>query len=444
MRSAATTTDGWRGLPGPTWSELDLLTAVQHAAATGALGSHVLVGFDTRAGSREIAALITNLLTRDGVTVSCADAPAPTPALGRFVRSHQHLSAAIIVTASHNPPGFVGVKLRDGEGLGGTWPLPPDGASIEPDTLAQHPEPAPDQVPVVQHYAETVGERLTEAVHRFTGSLTIDTAHGVVGALATHLTAISWARATPLPFFAGHTPDPTLPDTAIPAANACLRAASDPQNTLVAMVDGDGDRLVLYTAASGCIGSAEQAAVLLADGLSVEHLLTTSVAPRMLIESAGANPGTAVTQTSVGFKHLVAAWRETQHPQTLAVEPNGALVWAHPGDDYFERDSLTALTTVLTRFASVARLDQAISDLRRRYPYPQQILTVASAVDDVRAQLDTLLSGWQTSSADTGTRVFADAAEGYITVRASGTEPVTRLYTEVSPKTLRTITESLS
>jgi phosphomannomutase len=55
MRSKDSTTDGWRGLPGPRWSEREILSVVLQLAASGALASTTLIGFDTRAGSRELA-----------------------------------------------------------------------------------------------------------------------------------------------------------------------------------------------------------------------------------------------------------------------------------------------------------------------------------------------------------------------------------------------------
>lgn len=445
MHSTASTTDGWRGQPGPDWSELDLLTAVDHAAATGALGSQVLVGYDGRAGSHDLAALAATLLTRRGLHIHRADQIAPTPALGRFVRDHQHLDSAVIATASHNPPGFIGIKLRDHEGLGAQWATPTSRTPINPDTLAGPTTRDRCDTPVTAYYARTVGEPLSAAAHQFDGTIVVDAAHGAVGALCPHLPGIGWTRATPLPFFAGTTPDPTLPATAAAAATAVLHAATDPHRALVALVDGDGDRLVLYTSASGCIGSAEQTAILIAAGLPVERLITTLVAPRMLLQTAHQQqPAIPVTQTPIGFKNIVEAWRHDQHRRTLAMEPNGALVWTHPGNTYCERDSLAALTTILTTFPSTAHIDHAIANLRTAYPNPQQILTITTPLNTVLNRLGQALPGWKIDAVTPEVTAFAGGPDGHITVRASGTETATRLYVEAPTELKRRLTRTLS
>ncbi|HUY47170.1 MAG TPA: hypothetical protein VMV92_15795 [Streptosporangiaceae bacterium] len=110
------------------------------------------------------------------------------------------------------------------------------------------------------------------------------------------------------------------------------------------MVDGDGDRLVLFTVASGYISSADQSAILISAGLPVEHLVTSIVAPRMGAETARwRNPAIEITQVPVGFKHQVSSWLDNPDRATLGMEPNGAFAWAPDSSAYFERDSLAAL-----------------------------------------------------------------------------------------------------
>jgi phosphomannomutase len=443
MTSTLTSTDGWRGLPGPDWSELDLLAAVEHAASTGALGDHVLIGFDTRAGSCQIAQLIMNLLQARHVSCRIATSPAPTPAIGRLVNSDPDLTAGVIATASHNPPGYVGVKLRDSDGLGTLWNPPPHEGAVSLDTLLAQRGPRTVTTDVARHYAATIGQHLTHASAQFDGCVIIDAAHGAVGILATHLPTLRWTRTQPLPFFAGQTPDPTLqPDT---TALAALRTSHDPTRTVIALVDGDGDRLVLYTPTSGSISSAEQTALLLAHGLPVQHLVCSNVAPRMVTATAKHYvPDISITQTGVGFKHLISAWRSDRQTPTLGMEPNGAFVWApHPGA-YFERDSLASLATMLTRFPSVEALDSAIAALRQIHPHPQQILTVATDLDPLLEILNSTLTGWDHDTTRANLTTFTSTAGDHIAVRASGTEAAIRIYVEASPRAIHQLRQVIS
>jgi phosphomannomutase len=156
-------------------------------------------------------------------------------------------------------------------------------------------------------------------------------------------------------------------------------------------------------------------------------------------------PCITLTQTEVGFKHIVTAWRENPHEPTLGFKPNGALVWTHHGDDYFERDSLAALSTVLTQLRTITNLDNAIATLRRDHPYPQRLVTVAHSVG---AMLDRLRRAlpltWRREEASAGLVVFQHDPHGHIAVRASGTEAATRLYIEAPAATLERLTSSLA
>jgi phosphomannomutase len=402
----------------------------------------VLIGYDGRAGARELAHLAADLLTTHGLSRVLRTGAAPTPALGRLVWQHSHLNAAIIVTASHNPPGFLGVKLRDGQGQGIPWPAPSDDQRAPIATLPAAPQPHPS-LDVLPAYATTIGQTLTATAHRFDGHLIIDAAHGALGALATHLPELAWHRPRPLPFFAGRTPDPALRPQADDLATTLLATAADPGRTLIAMVDGDGDRLALYTTRSGYISSAEQAAVLLATGLGAERLITTAVSPRAAVHTARQR-GVQVELVPVGFTHIVTAWRQNTQLPTLGVEPNGALAWSEDEQNYFERDSLAALSTVLTHLPSLTTLDDAIADLRRQHPYPQRIITVTNTLDETLNHLRTALSTWDMNTTHDPVTLFDGGPHGQITVRASGTEPGTRLYLEASPTTTDRITERLS
>lgn len=437
MTSQSTTTDGWRGLPGPGWSERQVLAVLHRTlpalAARRDRGTDVLVGHDARAGSRELARLAADSLAERGTPCRLAAGPAPTPALGRMVHEDGSLAAAVVMTASHNPPGFFGMKLRDSAGYGAVWPrTAPDGDAVppEPAEVGVH---AHRSVDAVAGYAQGVGAGVCESAGRFGGRLVIDAAHGAVGALAPHLPGLAFHRARVLPFFAGLTPDPTLRPQAEAVAERVLRGLPDRDRGLVAMVDGDGDRLVLFTHRSRFISSSEQAALLLRAGLPARRLITTSVTPLMLTRAVARDrPDVAVTETAVGFKHIVEAWRDDPRP-ALGLEPNGALVWPGPdGTGYFERDSLAALRTVLDAFPAVADLDEAVAGLRGDHPYRQDILTVALEPEEVAARVAVLLPGWHTET-PAGRWVFGDGGHGRITVRRAATEPRTRLYVEAEP-----------
>ncbi|MFE9250759.1 hypothetical protein [Streptomyces sp. NPDC007088] len=439
MRSLATTTDGWRGRPGPDWAEPQLLAALDHCAAQGALGEHVLIGHDARAGAREVAHLAADLLAHRGLRTHLASTPGPTPAFGSLVHARPDLTAAVVVTASHNPPGYIGIKVRDRSGHGIPWPQPPADAALDPGLLEVRHHQRTD---VLSPYIGAVGDPLSTAAGAFDGDVLLDAAHGAVGVLTGLLPGIRVLRGRPLPFFAGQSPDPVPRVHAERTGRALLDRLAHRERALLAMTDGDGDRLVLFTHRSGYIPSAEQAAALLYAGLPVQRLITTHVAPRMALRAARrAQAGLKVTETDVGFKHLVAAWREAP-VRALALEPNGALVHVAGPDGYFERDALTALTALLRTFTSLEDLDDAVHDVRQAHPHTQLVHTTPATLTDVLRALPGLLPTWRADITGPVAH-YDDGAHGHIAVRASGTEPGTRLYIEAPAETAELLTRTL-
>jgi len=90
----------------------------------------------------------------------------------------------------------------------------------------------------------------------------------------------------------------------------------------------------------------------------------------------------------------------------------------------------------------VQDFDEAVADLRRDHPYPQQIITVPAPVQDTTERLQTLLGGWRTTARD-DVIFFEDGSHSRVAVRASGTEPGTRLYLETDPTTVARISAAL-
>jgi phosphomannomutase len=71
----------------------------------------VLVGYDTRFLSREFAREVGRALITSGVPAWITPEPVPTPALSFFVRE-EGLAGGVMITASHNPPEYNGIKFK--------------------------------------------------------------------------------------------------------------------------------------------------------------------------------------------------------------------------------------------------------------------------------------------------------------------------------------------
>jgi phosphomannomutase len=81
---------------------------------------HIVVGYDTRFLSRDFAQAAAEAMAAEGVRVSLADRFAPTPAFSYAV-VHLRAAGAVVITASHNPAQYSGVKFK--AAFGGSAPV---------------------------------------------------------------------------------------------------------------------------------------------------------------------------------------------------------------------------------------------------------------------------------------------------------------------------------
>ena len=106
-------TSGWRGVLGEDFTfarARALAAAVGRYVADGAAGRRVLVSHDTRFQADHVAQAAAEVLAGVGARPAIARGPTPTPVATHAVR-RRGFAAGFLVTASHNPPEYLGVKV---------------------------------------------------------------------------------------------------------------------------------------------------------------------------------------------------------------------------------------------------------------------------------------------------------------------------------------------
>ena len=108
-------TDGWRGLIADDFTFANVRTAAEaiaayiHAKEDAAKG--LCIGYDTRFGSKAFARACAEVAAATGIPVMLANAVTPTPALSWGVRE-RGAAGGIMITSSHNPAQWNGVKYK--------------------------------------------------------------------------------------------------------------------------------------------------------------------------------------------------------------------------------------------------------------------------------------------------------------------------------------------
>ncbi|HKJ23667.1 MAG TPA: phosphoglucomutase/phosphomannomutase family protein, partial [Myxococcota bacterium] len=208
--------------------------------------------------------------------------------------------------------------------------------------------------------------------------------------------------------------------------------------------DGDADRYAAVDA-SGRILSATEAVALLVDHLArcgrIRRGVAISVATGSLVERVARAHGLAVTRHPIGFKHLSAAL--LSGAADCAGEESGGFVWAAHGVD---KDGILA-AALLAEIVAVtgAPLGERLAALEREHGPSHCGRVAVAARPGVRDRLAALradpparVGSAGVVSVDRRDGLRLALPDGFVMLRASGTEPAVRVYAEApSARALR-------
>jgi phosphoglucosamine mutase len=391
-------TDGVRGVVGETLTA-DLVERLGRAAATWCGRGRVFVGRDTRASGPELEDAFANGIASAGGSAVLAGV-LPTPAVALL-----GLDLAAVISASHNPPEYNGVKFFDRDGRKLT-----DAAEEEIEALLDSPAPGGGEIDRVEVAADSYLEHVLERFGTDLGGLRIavDCANGAYAGLAPQAFEQLGAEVTAI----GNDPDGTNINVGCGATDLSLLAETVRAGGLDLGIafDGDGDRMLAVDERGEPVDGDQILAVLVLD-LGVDGVAVTTMTNlgfHRLMEERG----TRVVVTDVGDRYVLEALR--RDGLLLGGEQSGHLIWL---DGHVTGDGLVA-GLLLCRALGGRKLSEAVAVMPRfpqvmrnlpragRGPLPESLL---AAVEEVNAELD---------------------GSGRVLVRPSGTEPVVRVLAE--------------
>jgi phosphoglucosamine mutase len=421
-------TDGVRGLAG---SELDrdLAFRLGHAAV-GVLGRHgdghptFVVGRDPRASGEWLEdALVEGICTAGGDVILAG--VEPTPAIA-FLVTDLGASSGVVISASHNPPEYNGIKFFAGNGM-----KLPDALEDEIEALVAVPAvPAA----VGGTTLPSGGARLRYLDHLVSAAeapldgmtLVVDCANGAASELAPALLRRLGATVHAI----NAAPDGLNINDGCGALYPWVVAAEVVRLGADAGVthDGDADR-ALFADAAGHIVDGDQVLAALAiamdrAGRLAEHVVVTTVMANIGFHHAMREAGIEVVASKVGDRYVLEDMLRTG--AVLGGEQSGHVIFreqATTGDGL-----LTAVRFLTLAAAQGVSIESLASAMRR---YPQAMINVH--VRD-REALPGAAPVW------TAARSAMDALgdEGRVLVRPSGTEPLVRVMVEAGSQDLAT------
>jgi phosphomannomutase/phosphoglucomutase len=422
-------TNGVRFVPGIT-RDLDFVIGLSEAIGTYLGAGEVLVGMDGRKSSPAVASAAVSGLMSSGCNVAEAGL-VPTPALQYAVKSGSY-RGGVMVTASHNPPQYNGLKVTGSEGV----EIPRldeqrvekiffEGSQTKADWKSvgvTRQEPS-----VVRNYiAGVVSKVNAKMVSERKFSVVMDVGNGAQCVAAPYLAEALGCKLTTLNSvvdgeFPGRGPEPT-PETLKDLSAAVRAVGAD----LGVAYDGDGDRS-LFCDEEGRVLWGDQSGCLIADYLlekAAGATVVTPVSSSQAVEAIAKKRGARVIRTRVGSVDVSRTILERK--AFFGFEENGGCIYP-PHIPVRDGGMTTALMLECLAARGMA-FSRALSFSVSTYFQAKTKLEVErKKVDAVMKAVERQAKG-EVERLD-GLKIWTDE-HSWVLVRPSGTEPLIRIFTE--------------
>ena len=448
-------TDGWRGIIAAdfTFDRVALLAPLAAQVLADNYGQitgsrTMIVGYDRRFMAEDFAQTAAESLQKAGFDVLLSQSYAPTPAFSWAARAENALGA-IVLTASHNPAKYLGLKVK---GYFGGSVSPEITQQIEA-LLSNPPQfnAAAGKLNTFEPwsgYCQGLRQKVNIAAIANaieSGQLKVysDVMHG---AAATGLERLLGVGITELrgnrdPLFGGGSPEP-LPRNLREIIDKLAHSANLAPLRVGLVFDGDSDRVAAIDGRGNFLSTQNLIPIL------IEHLagkkgmrgeIVKTVSGSDLIPKLASLYGLSVFETPIGYKYI--ADRMLTTPVLIGGEESGGVGY---GTHIPERDALLSALYVLE---AVVESGQDLSDLYAQLQDKTGFHSEYDRIDlplanmEARNQLITALdkeplreiAGKQVTDCNTMDGYKFRLEDGsWLLIRFSGTEPVLRLYCESS------------
>ncbi len=456
-------TDGWRAVIADDF----IFDNVRRVA--GAIGSYVLkhedpkrgviVGYDTRFVSPQAARVTAEVLADAGIPVKLANDYTPTPAVSYAVKNLR-AAGGVMITSSHNPFNWNGMKFKASFG-GSATPaiMKAIEAELGADAMPRGTKAAIEEIDLKQPYIAAISRfadlpLITQARFKFAIDSMYGAGRGVLPQIFDRHGIQYIAIHQELnPLFPGINPEPIEPHVA-----ELQRLVVKEKCHAGLATDGDADRIGAVAEDGSFVDAHKIFAVLLHwllvrkkwPGEVVRAFNTTGMIDRIC-----AKYGRKLNECPIGFKYIADLMMEREI--VIGGEESGGIGYSRflP-----ERDGILNSLLLANVMAEEGKpLGQLVADLQKEYGphyYGRRDLHIAedikqNAIQRAKSEQTKRLGNYAVlKKADLdGIKFFLDAptnghgAEAWILFRASGTEPLLRVYCEAaSPELVEEILAS--
>src|SRR5579871_1319584 len=445
-------TDGWRGIIA------DDFTFENVRRVAGAIASYVLkyedarrgvmVGYDARFASPRAAQIVAEIISGAGIPVKLANDYTPTPAVSYAVKT-RGAAGGVMVTSSHNPWNWNGVKFKGNFGGSATPAIMKKiEEELATEAMPKGTKAAVEEVDFKKPYIAAVCnfadmDLIAKTKFKFAVDAMYGLGRGVLGGIFAERGVQYIAIRQELnPLFPGINPEPIEPHVRM-LQETVVREKCDAGLA----TDGDADRIGAVAEDGSFVDAHKIFAVLLRwllerkkwPGEVVRAFNTTGMLDRI-----AARYGRKLHECPIGFKYVADLMMERDI--LIGGEESGGIGYSRflP-----ERDGILNSLLLANVMAEEGKpLGQLVADLQKEYGahyYGRRDLHIGedakqATIQRARSAQTQKLGSYQVLKKEQldGVKFFLNAptngngAEAWVLFRASGTEPLLRLYTEAS------------
>lgn len=425
---------GTSGIRGKVNEELSAEFCLEVGKAIGSTlpsGSRICLSTDTRLSGDVIKSALASGLLSVGIDITDLGI-LPTPGLALLTRE-LGFDAGIMVTASHNPPAYNGIKLFNRDSLGFSAKREEE---IESRYLSKQFRRVSWQECGSLAREERAGEKYLLILKEKASSwkcdshmrLVIDPGNGAACNLAPAFFEemgfeVSSVNNEPNGLFPGRGAEPTAE-----ALRGTIKFLNECGADLAICFDGDADRVV-FCDKEGFLGYNEMIAFIsrLAVKQSGKARVVTTVETGRLLDAAVADLNAEVFRTKVG--DISVAYSTKELDAAIGVEPVGVYILPQVG---YYPDSFLAALLLLSHLNDVGEIRDFFAHLpplffeKSKIPCPNNLKAKAAEICQREA---TSFEGGKVNALD-GTRI--DFSDSWMLIRPSGTEPVIRVLAEAN------------
>ncbi len=445
-------TDGWRGIIADDFTYANVrvaAAAIAHYVINNEdAASGVCIGYDTRFGSRSFAGVVAEVLAGAGIPVVLASGITPTPALSYAVRERK-AAGGVMITSSHNPAEWNGVKYKASYGGSGK---PSIIASIEGYLHKALPAVAskarieeidflPDYVAAIERFADM--DAIRASGYKFLIDCMYGAGRGVIAGIfeRAHVPFVE-IRSELNPAFPGINPEPILPHIA--AAQAAVMAEHCDAGLIT---DGDADRIGAVDEHGRVVDAHKIFAVLLKWLLERKGWpgdVTRAFNTTKMLDRIAAKYERRLHEHGIGFKYVC----DLMLKQEILIggeESGGIGISRHLPERDGLLNSLLLANVMADERKTLGELVAALQEEFGEHRYGRvdmhireelKLSAITRASEGVRE-----FAGMKVLRIETldGIKFFLEnsecegrphAAETWLLLRASGTEPLLRVYCE--------------